>query len=169
MADEHPRDGSNGKNGHNGHNGHGKRDLADGLRLGTVTAIAVTGARAAAGKMETGDVWAPINDVSHTLLGDERSHVTGFDPLPTLLGLALNVAAMEACGVLYRRLFGKPKFPQSALTALGAASAVYVIERYAAPKRLAPGYERSFSPKGLGLVFGAMALAFLLANPDENS
>ena len=141
-----------------------KRALKDGLKLGALASLAVTGAIAAARARETGDAWGAINDVSHILLGEERSDRRGFDVQTTSLGLLLNAASIVSWSVLYRRLFGKPQFPNSPLTAAGAVAAIYFIDYAVFPRRLAPGFERRLSRQSVYMIYAVLALTFTLVN-----
>ena len=141
--------------------------LRDGVKTGTTAAVVVTAAILAAGKVETGDMWGPLNDVSHVVLGEEKSHVDGFRPGTTLLGLALQVAAMESWGIFYHLLFGRPRFPKSVITAAVAAALIYGIDYRLLPRRFTPGFEHRLSRPGLFLIYAVLALTFLLANQAE--
>jgi hypothetical protein len=142
------------------------RRFAEGAKLGAAAALTVTAAIAVAGKLENGDAWEPFNDVSHVLLGEEKSDCNGFNPQTSLLGLALNAAAMQFWAIPYRWIFGTPGFPRSALTASAAAAIIYLIDYHLLPKRLAPGFERRLSGGSILCIY-AVALTFLLAHPSS--
>lgn len=149
-----------------GSNGHGGT-LAEGLRTGAAAALAVSGAIAAAGKLQAGDPFAPLNDISHMVLGEERSHRRGFDPTATLLGVGLNVAAMLAWSVLYRALFGRQRLPRSLATAAAATAAIYFFDYHLVPKRFTPGYEATLSREKVWLIFATLGLTLALAGARD--
>lgn len=53
-----------------------------------------------------GDLWRPLNLIAATLLGEEAEIVSGFQPVPVLLGTAIHLAMGVALGIFFAWLGG---------------------------------------------------------------
>ena len=58
------------------------------------------------------------------------------------MGLAIIISGLAGYGLLYHRLSGKVRFPQSLLTGALAGAALYGFDYHLLPKTLRPGFER---------------------------
>lgn len=146
-----------------------RKGAAADTRAAAGVAAAVTGALLAASHAEAGDAWAAVNDISHLVLGRERSAARGFHPLNSLLGLTLNAAAVGTWALLYRRLCGRPRRGQAVVSAAAFAAAVYFLDYHLLPRRLAPGMESSLSPRAIAFLYLVLGGSLCVVAPPPPS
>ncbi len=138
--------------------------LREVLWSGTTAAIASTAAAAVAARMEGQAAVAPINAVSHVLWGDAAASHDEVSGRYTLTGLATNHGACLFWAACYHA--GRPAFPAVPWGAAACSAAVtataYAVDYHVVPRRLTPGYELRLPPRGLALIYAAIALALPL-------
>lgn len=140
--------------------------IKDGAVSGGMAGVVMNLATAAAGQVETGHAAATLNAVSHSLWGDEAAREDGVSAKYTLNGLALNEGATVMWASVYEKLFGhyadRGQVPMALLGGAAVAGLAYVVDYHLVPKRLTPGYEKRLSKRGLGALYGVLALSLAL-------
>src|SRR3954470_8534316 len=126
-----------------------------GLKTGLALAATTTAAIMLFGKREKGSPWAAINAVTHLVDGNGRLFPRSFSPRDSVIGVALNSAAMVAWGVLYEGVLAATGARSNAATAGLATAAIWTIDYHLLPPRFSPGIERVL---GLGSVLGTYAV-----------
>lgn len=138
--------------------------LAEALVSGTIAGIATTAAAAAAARREGTTAAAPVNAVSHVVWGDEAGSQDDVSLRYTGTGFVTNHAASVMWAGVYELL--RRRVGAGALGALACGPAVsalaYVVDYHMVPRRFTPGYELRLSGRGLGAVYGALALSLPL-------
>jgi hypothetical protein len=145
------------------------RTIRSALIPATTTAVVV----GACGQAEQQNGVAPINAISHIVWGDLAAREESITVRHTLVGGALNTAAVIAWTGLYEAVFGKSARQGNVRNALlgGAATAAlaYVTDYHIVPERFTPGFEKRLSSKSLLLVYGTLALSIPLGSLLERN
>jgi hypothetical protein len=140
--------------------------LMSALKSGAIATSATTLALSALGALSRRDPAGPINAVSKMLFGDEEADkAEGFDAKHTLVGAALNSAAVTMWAGLHEALFGRfaRKGPGQALASGALVSGLaYVVDYHVVPKRLTPGFEKKLSKGGMFTIYAVLAASFAL-------
>ena len=132
-----------------------RRTLLDGLKTGLALAATTTAAIMLFGKREKGSPWAAVNAVTHLVDGNGRLFPRSFSPRDSMIGVALNSAAMIAWGVLYEGALTATGARSNLATAGLATAAIWTIDYHVLPPRFSPGIERVL---GLGSMLGTYAV-----------
>lgn len=127
------------------------------LATATTTA-AVTGLT----KLNDGSGAAGLNAVSHILWGDEATSKDELSAKYTLIGGALNSAAVASWAAIHEMAVDQFRLPRRLMPMLLSASLVsgvaYVVDYHVVPKRLTPGFEKRITPRAMAIVYGALAI-----------
>ena len=138
-----------------------KQALREGIVSGSLAALFSAGYLAWAGR-QRGMPAAPLNAVSHWLLGSEALESDRPSVRYTLTGYLTHHAASIFWGTLHARLWGgKPshKEPLPALAGAAAASGIACFVDYQlTPQRLTPGFEHRLGKPELANVYVCFAL-----------
>ena len=130
------------------------------------TTAATTAAIAASGAIELHNAAAPLNAISHIVWGDTAARQNGTSARYTVLGTALNAAAMASWAVLHQAIFRpdrrRPGFAPALARGAATAVAAYVVDYYVVPRRLTPGFEKRLSGRSVFAVYAALAAGFAL-------
>jgi hypothetical protein len=136
------------------------------LSLTASATAATTAAIAASGAIELRNAAAPLNAISHIVWSDTAARQNGMSARYTVLGTALNAAAMASWAVLHHAIFRPDRLRPGLAPALArgatTAAAAYVVDYYVVPRRLTPGFEKRLSGRSLFAVYAALALGFAL-------
>lgn len=139
------------------------RILKDAAMTGAVSAAATTAAAAVAGQVENGNAIAPLNAISHIAWGEKAARRDKPSWKYTLMGVALNAAAVTSWALIYEALFGKKVDRDHVVTALVGGAIVstgaYVTDYYVVPPRVTPGFEKRLSGGSLFGVYSVLALS----------
>jgi len=130
------------------------------LKVGALAGATTTAAVAALGRHETGSAAAGLNAVSHIAWGDEAARQRRPSAKYTLLGVALNAAAVTGWALVHEALFsGRRQSGLARPLAAGAATAAiaYVVDYHVVPERFTPGFEKRLSRPALAAVYGVLA------------
>ena len=140
--------------------------LADGLQAGSVAGIGSAVAIAIAGQVENQRPIEAVNAVSHVAWGEQAFVAKELNAKNTLLGLAINDAAMLSWGVLFEALRVAFKAHGSAPRTVGCAAATgaiaYVVDYKIVPPRWMPGIERHLSNRALWWIYAAFVMCLVL-------
>src|SRR5947209_5679775 len=109
------------------------RDALDDVIIAAAAAAAGHEALMAACALDVGSPWAPFNTMAAALLGEQAAREPRFQPRATPVGLAIIVGGLAGYGLLYGRLFGKARFPQSLLSGAVAGAALYGFDFHLLP------------------------------------
>jgi hypothetical protein len=135
--------------------------LGDTLRTGAGAALATTLAIAACGVIELDNAAAPLNAISHIVWGDEAAAASDLSIKYTLIGLALNAAAMLLWAAIFEAVIALGPRVNRMAWALFAGAAVsalaYAVDYYVVPERLAPGFETRLSVWSLLAIYVVLA------------
>ena len=129
------------------------------ILLNSVVATAATSATSSwLSFRETGHAAAALNATSHIVWGDAAARQDKADLRHTLVGAAINAAAMVSWASVQQLFFPRAR---GAISALGLGATVsglaYVTDYYIVPRRLTPGFEKRLSPLALSGVYAALA------------
>ena len=133
-----------------------RKMILDGLKTGLALAATTTAAIMLFGKREKGSPWAAINAVTHLVDGNGRHHPRSFSPRDSMIGIALNSAAMVAWGVLYEGVLAATGARSNLATAGLATAAIWTIDYQLLPARFSPGIERVLSLGGVVSTYAVM-------------
>lgn len=138
----------------------------DGLISGSLASVVSTSMLAARGRSENGTPYAPINAVSHWLYGDRAAYQDGPSMRYTVPGYMIHHASSLIWGVVYERWFGQHAEKKDVAPALAGAVAVASLACFVdykmTPQRLQPGFEKRLSTTSMVMVYGGVALGFML-------
>lgn len=127
-----------------------------------IATATTTAAVTALTKVNDGSGSAGMNAVSHIVWGDKAAEEDEFSAKYTLLGGALNSAAVGSWAAAHELLVEQFQLPRRVLPMLLSASLVsgiaYVTDFHIVPKRLTPGFEKRLTSKSMLFVYGALAL-----------
>lgn len=127
-----------------------------------VATATTTAAVTALTKLNDGSAAAGLNSVSHILWGDKAAQQDDASAKYTLVGGALNSAAVGSWAAAHELLVEQFKVPRRLMPMLLTASIVsgvaYVTDYFVVPKRLTPGFEKRINGRGLAIVYGALAI-----------
>ncbi len=122
------------------------------------TTAAVTGLT----KLSDGSGSAGLNAVSHILWGDKSATKDEFSAKYTLVGGALNSAAIGSWAAVHELAIEGLGLKRRVLPMLLSASLVsglaYITDYHIVPKRLTPGFEKRLTPNAMAIVYGALAI-----------
>jgi hypothetical protein len=131
------------------------RTLASATTAGTTATVALCGAA------ELGNAAAPINAISHIVWGEDASRRDAVSVKYTVLGAALNAAAMCCWAAFHQIVFRSHRRRAGIAGAMArgaaTAAAAYVVDYHVVPKRLTPGFEDRLSGRSLLLIYAALA------------
>lgn len=144
--------------------------------LGTaVLATAATTALAAVLGARRGKPAKVINSTSHIVWGDKDAFRASKPDLKhTLVGAALNAAAMGSWAVVQQGMFGKSSrgtFGKALAAGAVTSALAYVTDYYLVPKRFTPGFEKHLGSGEMlgmyGVLAGALALGMGLGKRES--
>ena len=135
-----------------------RQTVREGLRAGFVAAAASAGALWEFGRVR-GQALEPINAIAHTLIGSRAFFVTQWQPSVTLTALVIHTASVCAWGVVIALLVPKLRGGRLLLAVVLCSAAIYALETNLLPESLRPGFERILTPREVGVVYFAFALA----------
>ena len=156
--------------------------LGRAVKSGTITGLATAGVASLAGKQENGSFAAPLNATSHILWGDKATEQDGVSLKYTLTGFLLNHASAIFWASFYEKLFGKhvdkshvwrlpgsgtaesSSFTKPILGGVVVATAAYIIDYHAIPKRFTPGFEKRLSGKSMAVIFATLAAGLAVSD-----
>ena len=140
--------------------------VRDGLISGSLASLVSTAVLALRGRSETGSAYGPVNAVSHWLYGDRAAHQDEPSARYTLPGYVIHHGSSLLWGVVYERWFGRRAEEKDVLPALGGAIAVATLACFVdyqlTPERLQPGFEKRLSTPSMALVYGGVAIGFVI-------
>ncbi len=131
--------------------------MREGVWAGVIAAAGTAGALIGFGAAR-GSPARPLNAIAHILVGSRGQATPGFDPLLTTLGLLLHVASLVVWAILFAYLAARLTGWRLAGAALLYATAVFVIDLFALPRRLSPGFQLTLSWGEVVIVYAVMAL-----------
>lgn len=140
--------------------------MNDTMTTGAVVATATTAAAALLGRLESGSAVAPINAVSHIIVGDEEDTGERMDATHTLAGVGLNAMAVTGWAAVHELFMprtGKPTVQRALLAGTATAALAYITDYHVMPKRLTPGFEKRLSRPALFAVFATLAISLAAA------
>lgn len=138
--------------------------IRDSVFSGAIANLAVSGAAAALGKVESNNAIAPINAVSHVIWGERAGDAGSLSLKYTVPGIVINHVACTFWALIYEKLGGDDRDTYQALLKAGAVSALaYITDYHLVPKRLTPGFELRLSPCSLSGIYVALGLGFALS------
>jgi hypothetical protein len=126
--------------------------------LGSVVSALAAGAVARA---EGRGALQPLNATSHWVHGHSAGRVRRLDVAHTGIGLLTHIVSALFWAVPYSLwLQRKPERPAEEIIVGGAATAAMAatVDYLAMPRRLTPGWELALSRRGIGVIFGGLAL-----------
>lgn len=131
------------------------------LRSGAVATAGSTLTLLALGKRHARTPWAPIDAVSHIAWGDRAYARDGLDVKHTLVGAALNAAAVTSWAVVQELLLRnrRPSIPTALLAGAATSALAYVVDFHIVPERLTPGFQWKLPKRGLRTTYLALALS----------
>lgn len=141
--------------------------LTGGLKTGLALSLTTTAAILLASAKENNAPWAALNAVAHIVDGDDKEQPTQFSPRESILGVAVNGAAMAAWGILYHAALSVTRTRSTPLTATLATTAAYFIDYKVVPKQFTPGIEKRLSQASVLAAYAVLA-ATLAASPLWN-
>lgn len=132
---------------------------------GTLASLVSGAALAWRGRRENGRALGPLNAPAHWLWGQESLRRDGASLRHTLTGMVIHHVSSLFWAVFYEMLRLRRTRPTpanavgdaAALTAVAAAVDLQLV-----PQRLAPGFERRISGRGLVWVYAGFALGLAL-------
>ena len=137
-------------------------DIED-LTAGALAAAAVTGELMAAGMLEAGSPWAPLNAVAPLLLRPEEAEHRGWDPVATPVGAAITLSGIAAWAVLHRTLLRQ--FPHAAArpaarwsAAAASAGTLAIFDYCLLPPERRPRFRRWLSVSAIVTKYAVLAL-----------
>ena len=140
--------------------------LKDGLISGSLASVVSTAVLAMRGRSEAGSTYAPINAVSHWLYGDRAARQDSPSARYTLPGYIIHHGSSLLWGTVYERWFGQRAEAKDVLPALTGAVAVASLACFVdyklTPERLQPGFEKRLSTPSMAMVYGGVALGFVI-------
>lgn len=131
--------------------------VRDGIWAGVVAAAGTAGTLVGFG-IGRGSPARPLNAIAHLIVGSRGQATPWFDPLLTPLGLLLHVASFIVWGLLFAHLSARMEGWRLAGAALLFASVIFVIDLFALPRRLSPGFQLTLSWGEVITVYLAMAI-----------
>lgn len=138
----------------------------DGLISGSLSSVVSTAMLAARGSSENGTPYAPVNAVSHWIYGDRAARQDDPSLRYTVPGYVIHHGSSLLWGVVYERWFGRYAEKREVVPALAGAVAVASLACFVdykmTPERLQPGFEKRLSTPSMVLVYGAVAVGFVL-------
>jgi hypothetical protein len=139
--------------------------IKDTMTTGAVVATTTTAVAALLGRLESGSAAAPINAVSHILVGDDEDTGEQVDVKHTLAGAGLNAMAVTGWAAVHELFMprtGRPTVQRALVSGTATAALAYITDYHVMPKRLTPGFEKRLSGAALFSVFATLAV-FLAA------
>jgi hypothetical protein len=140
--------------------------LKDGLISGSLASLVSTAVLALRGRSEAGSAYAPVNAVSHWIYGDRAARQDSPSARYTLPGYIIHHGSALLWGVVYERWFGRHAEEKDLLPALTGAVAVASLACFVdykmTPERLQPGFEKRLSTPSMAMVYGGVALGFVI-------
>ncbi|MGV3636147.1 MAG: hypothetical protein ACO1NQ_00745 [Flavobacteriales bacterium] len=134
--------------------------IKDSLTTGAVASAATTAAIALLGHAEQDSAPGALNAVSHIVWGEEATRTDALDLRHTVVGTALNAAAVTGwAGVHERMLPPEPSVSRALLTGAATAAIAYFIDYHVVPKRFTPGFEERLSGRAMLGVYTTLALS----------
>lgn len=133
-----------------------------GLKVGVVTAAAVTGVLLGLGRAH-GATFRPVNAVAHVVIGSRALFFDRFYPSVTLLGVVILVVAMLVWGVIFALVATRARGGKLVLLAVALTLFIYLMNAGVLPPRLRPGFELMLSTAELAAVYIATALSLACA------
>lgn len=138
----------------------------DGLISGSLSSVVSTAMLAARGSSENGTPYAPVNAVSHWIYGDRAARQDDPSLRYTVPGYVIHHGSSLLWGIVYERWFGRYAEKRDVVPALAGAVAVASLACFVdykmTPERLQPGFEKRLSTPSMVLVYGAVAVGFVL-------
>jgi hypothetical protein len=138
----------------------------DGLISGSLASVLSTAVLALRGRSEAGSAYAPVNAVSHWLYGDRAARQDKPSARYTLPGYIIHHGSSLIWGVVYERWFGQcaeeKDLPPALAGAVAVASLACFVDYKLTPERLQPGFEKRLSTPSMALVYGGVAIGFVI-------
>ncbi|HEU4855573.1 MAG TPA: hypothetical protein VFS89_09900 [Nitrosospira sp.] len=149
--------------------------LSRAVKSGTISGLATAAVASLAGKRETGSYAAPLNATSHIIWGDRAAKQDQASVKYTLTGFLLNHGSAIFWASFYEKLAAgrdngrregrvaspgaadRPHVMHPLCRAAAVATAAYVIDYHAIPKRFTPGFEKRLSGKSMAVIFFTLA------------
>jgi hypothetical protein len=142
--------------------------VQDALVGGALGSVLSTVALMAAGKRETGSLYAPTNASSQWIWGDDALQQDGPSLRYTLTGYLIHHASAAMWAAIHSRLWGQrpdARSPMRAATgAVAAAAAACFVDYRLTPRRLTPGFEHRLSRQSMALVYAMFAAGLALGS-----
>jgi hypothetical protein len=138
----------------------------DGLISGSLASLVSTAVLALRGRSEAGSAYAPTNAVSHWLYGDRAAHQDEPSLRYTVPGYIIHHGSSLIWGIVYERWFGQRAEARDLVPALTGAVAVAgmacFVDYKMTPERLQPGFEKRLSSPSMAMVYGGVAIGFVI-------
>jgi hypothetical protein len=108
--------------------------------------------------------YAPLNAVTHCLWQNSAFAQQRLSARYSGLGAIIHWGSSVFWGVLFETLRGERASPGRSISAAAATSAIaYFVDYHIVPKRVTPGFEAHIPARSFPLIYGALAIGFLLA------
>jgi hypothetical protein len=150
----------------------GPEQIAECAACGVAAAVVVTGELMAAGSIEAGSAWAPLNAVAPLLLTPETADVPGWEPAITPTGLAITVSGLAAWAALHH--LAVSQLPSPARTSAGrlavaalSAGALAFFDYRLLPRQRRPRFARWISPAAIAAKYALFGLALATIHPRD--